>query len=268
MIDIHSHMLPHFDDGARSWEESLTMADKAVNDGITAVVCTPHYTKGSYENSREAVEKAIIEFKKQLRQKGLLLQVFPGMEVHVYNGVVDDLKSRKLITLNNTQYVLLELSPHFLPPSLNDIIWELTTEGYIPIMAHPERYGFTLRQPAVLESWVDKGVLIQITAASLKGVFGREVKRFSLNLLKHRLVHLVATDSHGLGHRNPRLSYAYQMVCEELGEDWAKKIFWEVPAKIIQGESLVPWEYVPLLQKNRKTRLGKLRAFLNRVNPL
>ncbi len=235
MIDIHAHILPHMDDGSSSWEESIKMAIYAAKDGITDMVCTPHYVSFKYDNTPDKIKKAVGIFRKLLKKKKIPLRVYPGSEVHINPSLATSIDPEAIQTINDSSYILLELPLHFVPPNLNDILWNLKSLGYTPIIAHPERYIAVLKHPDLVEDWVTMGALIQVTAASIIGAFGKKVRDISRMLLDHNLVHVIATDTHGMGNRSPKLSHVYTLIAKEYGTSFAEGLFLQTPRKIIEN---------------------------------
>jgi protein-tyrosine phosphatase len=247
MFDLHNHCLPGLDDGARDWEESLAMARIAVEDGIEGVVCTPHWARGSFENRRDGTLAAVAAFKEKLAAHKIPLEVYPGAEIRLDFDVLAAIESGEILTVNdNGRFVLIELLPEILPPKLEDVFWSLQVQGTRPIISHPERNPALLRDPARLFRWVEMGALTQVTAASLLGSFGEEVRRFTVMLLKHHMAHIIATDSHGLGVRSPRLSTGYEEAARIVGHEAALQMVRETPQRVIAGQTVVVPDPAPL----------------------
>lgn len=247
MYDLHGHYLPGLDDGARDWNEALAMARVAAEDGLRGIVCTPHWVRGCFENGRKAVLEAVGEFKARLRAEQIPLEVFPGSELRLDYELVDRVESKEILTINDTgRYVLVELPPEVLPRDLERFFWNLQVQGLTVILGHPERHPALLRDPARLVDWIGMGLLMQITAASLLGGFGKTVQGFSAQMLKHRLVHIISSDAHGIRVRTPRLSSAFLEAKRIVGEDLARRMVCDFPKRIIEGRAVTPFEPVPL----------------------
>jgi protein-tyrosine phosphatase len=247
MFDLHNHCLPGLDDGARNWEESLAMARMAVEDGIEGVVCTPHWARGSFENNRDGTLMAVAAFKAKLEAHKIPLKVYPGAEIRLDFDVSAAIASGEVLTVNdNERFVLIELLPEILPRNLENLFWDLQVQRIRTIISHPERNPALLRNPGRLHKWVEMGILTQVTAASLFGSFGEEVRQFAVMLLEHRMVHIIATDSHGLGVRSPRLSTGYEEAARIVGHEAASQMVGETPRRIIEGETVFAPDPLPL----------------------
>lgn len=237
MIDIHSHILPGLDDGARNWDEAIKLCEIARDDGIEGLVVTPHIRDGLYPNNRDT----IIEKTDELREKisgRVDIDIYCGAEVHIATDIVERIKSGTIPTLNDNGYLLLELPELVLPPRIDDLIFNLKLAGITPIIVHPERYGWIKNETESLKRFVEMGALVQITAKSLTGGFGRGALSMSKYLLKEQMVSAVASDCHSPGHRPPKLSAALKVAASIIGVEDANKLVKENPERIINGEAL------------------------------
>lgn len=247
MLDIHSHILPGLDDGAADWEQSLAMARMAVEDGIEGVVCTPHWILGRYANARPLILSALEKLRGKLAGHNIPLQLYPGAELHLDPTLPRGLRSRDLLTLNDTgRFALIEFPEELLPQNVEEFLWNLRMQKITPVIAHPERNLALRRDPARLYRLVQMGVLAQLTAASLLGHFGREVRKFSVFLLDHNLVHVLVTDAHGLTVRTPKLFQACKVIEGMKGKEVMRQMTCETPKRIIRGEPVVPAEPIPI----------------------
>ncbi|WP_151736559.1 tyrosine-protein phosphatase [Paenibacillus tengchongensis] len=217
MIDIHSHILPFVDDGAADWAAALAMAQDAHQDGITAVIATPHHANGVYLNPASRINELVPELQERLQEAGIPVQVLAGQEIRVYGDLLADLERGELLTLAGTRYILLEMPSSRVPRNMEETCHELVIQGLIPVIAHPERNSEVADDPRKLEKLIDLGAVGQVTAQSLAGVFGSKLQKLSLDLCRRNLVHVIASDAHDSGHRPFGLSEAYRVVEKELG---------------------------------------------------
>jgi protein-tyrosine phosphatase len=260
MIDLHSHILPGLDDGARDLERSLDMARASVADGVTDMVCTPHWVPGKYENTRAAILAACAELRDRLAEARIPLTLWPGAELHVDTGIPERIRSGELLTLvDGGKYVLIELPEESLPSNLEDFFWALQLDGIKPILSHVERNPVLQRDPMRLFRWVEMGILAQITAASLVQEFSEEILDFSQELIEHRLVHILVSDAHGLKRRSPKLSAARDVVASIAGESAARRMTEDIPRRILEGKFVEPDDPLPY----RSAKHG-LRAYFDR----
>jgi protein-tyrosine phosphatase len=252
MIDLHSHMLPNLDDGAKDWEQSLAMARIAVDDGITDVVCTPHWVSGRYENTRPLILDKLAECKKMLASAKIELRIHPGAELRLDITLPERIKAGELLTLNDGgKYALIELPDGSLPDHLDEFFWGLEMGRIKPILSHVERNSVIRQEPARLYRWVERGYLAQMTAASLVGSHTEEIREFAFHLLEHRLVHMLVSDSHGLHKRSPKLSEGLAAATEVIGVKAAQRMVYDIPAQVLRGESVNIPEPIPLKKKKK-----------------
>ncbi len=253
VIDLHCHILPGLDDGAEDWGQSLQMARIAAKDGISGIVCTPHYSPAFPGNHRNAVMASVEELRTRLRQAKIPLELYPGCELAIDPNLPERIESGELLTINdNRKIVLLEMPSKLIPPNLDRFFWMMQLKGFTPVLAHPERNYYLMKNPSALLDWIQAGVMVQITGASLRGYYGEEPRDFSLKLLRQRMVHLVASDSHGPATRRPLLSKARAITEAVIGAEEAHRIFCEYPVEVLHGQ--VP-EVAPAIPLEKKTSL-------------
>lgn len=197
MIDIHCHILPGIDDGAKHMEESVAMAKAAVSQGIHTIIATPHHKNGRYDNPKESIIQGVAELNKRLQNEEIPLTILPGQEIRIYGEMIGDYQKNELLTLNETSgYVFVELPTNHVPRFTGQMLFDLQVHDLTPIIVHPERNTVLLEHPNMLYEFVRNGALTQITAASLVGKFGKKVKKFSHDLIETNLTHFVASDAH------------------------------------------------------------------------
>ena len=211
IVDLHCHILPNLDDGPADLGEALRMARMAVRDGITDVVATPHTSNGVYSNKAKDVLRAVKVFRQALVRERIPLQIHSGSEVHIHVELIRNLQSMNTLTFGDgKKYVLLELSQFNLPLMTDLLINELRCAGITPVIAHPERNQVLSSDPGRLARWIKGGAIAQLTAGSLTGELGKRVQKTAEYMVKHKLVHLIASDGHNDGARSPILSKGYK----------------------------------------------------------
>lgn len=242
MIDIHAHILPGLDDGARDLETALQMARVAAADGIKKVIATPHVITGTYENSRSEILAAVNSFNQELRQQQIALEVLPGAEYRLEANLPQRLRSGEVLTLNeHTPYLLVELPAAVLPPDFERVMYEIQLQGVIPIIAHPERNHVIMEKPSILQELTARGILAQITATSVTGDFGSKIRQASFRLIKQGSVQILASDAHHHeGRRSPQLSAARAEIKKQAGDAYAYGLTAGNPSRIITGLDLEP----------------------------
>lgn len=235
MIDIHHHLLFGLDDGSTSLELSVKMAEMASADGITHVVCTPH------ANSRYAFQPDVNQERMQQIQDavGSKITLGLGCDFHLsYDNIEDALKNRTRYSINGKQYLLVEFDDLMIPTSIADAFYELTVAGMIPIITHPERNLVIQKHPERMKEWLREGCLVQVTAASLNGRFGRTAQSLAMQFLEKDWVNFLATDAHNIESRPPKLSEAYQIVAKRFGAETAERLCVTNPKAVFFGEEL------------------------------
>jgi protein-tyrosine phosphatase len=246
LIDLHSHLLPGIDDGSKDLAMSLAMARMASADGISTIACTPHILPGVYNNNGLAIRKAVARLAQSINEAGIPISLVTGADVHIAPDLDVQLKDGRALTLNNSRYFLLEPPHHVLPPRLDDLIFGLQAAGYVPILTHPERLSWLEGHYDLIGRLVSSSVLMQITAGSVMGRFGRRPCYWAERMLDEGLCHLLATDAHNTEQRVPRLAEARDVVAQRLGDDEAINLVLRRPQGILNNVS--PAELPPLPQ--------------------
>lgn len=236
MVDIHCHLLPGLDDGAKDLEEALAMARMAVEDGISTIIATPHQLGSYRENQGDTIREAVRHFQGHLDSQGIPLTVRPGADIRIEEQLVSGLVTGSLVTLaDQGQHVLLEL-PHELYMPLEPVLHQLRQHQFVGILSHPERNRGILNTPDVIAPLVNTGCLMQITAGSLLGSMGRPCQLLSEQLLREGLVHFVATDAHGSVRRRPRLAQAYHRITQLVDRETAQELCVHNPGRVLTGQ--------------------------------
>jgi len=249
LIDLHCHILPGVDDGAKSLEESLLMARRAVEDGIHTIVATPHTLNGIYINSAREVTPKVASLQETLSKKHIKLQLYVGADVHLCPHMLELIESGDAGTINNARkYILLEFPSQVVPPKVKDEIFSLKLNGITPIISHLERNPVIQHNIDILYEFIRMGALCQVTAMSITGDFGGIAMQCAERLLRHRMVHVIASDAHSSKSRPPVLSQAVEAAAEILENyDDAERMVTEVPAAILSGN--MPEIPEPILAK-------------------
>lgn len=240
MIDIHCHILPGLDDGAETLDVSIAMAEMAVADGVTHIVCTPHITPGVYHNTAPAIAAQVAQLQAELDRRGIALRLAPGADIHVSPNLVADLDSGTAPTLAGSRAMLFEPPHHVLPPHMDKAVARLIAAGYIPVITHPERLSWIENRYDLVVAFSDMGAPLQITAGSITGAFGKRPQYWAERMLDEGRVDIVASDAHNTRARSPRLSHARDLAAARLGETEAENLVLWRPAALLNGESLPP----------------------------
>ena len=238
MIDIHCHILPGIDDGARNWETTLEMCRLARQDGVTHIVATPH---ANYEYPYDrAAHLALLD---ELRARAPELSFSLGCDFHLsYDNVADAKQNPDRYAIGETRYLLVELS-EYSTFNVAQTLYELQAAGLLPILTHPERNPLVVSKPELLDEWASAGCLFQITANSLTGFWGKRAQQFCVEMLRKRLVHFIASDAHGVKNRPPMLSAARDAAAKIVGAAEAEKLVAANPGAVVSGRLLhSSWE--------------------------
>jgi len=218
MIDIHCHILPGVDDGPSSVAESLAMAKQAIADGIHTIVATPHTLNEVYTNPASEVDNHVARLREIFSKDRLELDLCPGSDAFICVRMAERVLAGEIATINNSgRYVLVEFPVQVIPSGSKDELFHLKLKGITPVITHPERNSAFLHQPEILYDLVAMGCLLQITAMSITGGFGKEPMVFAHRLLDLRLAHVIATDAHSPEGRPPILSPALEAAAHVMG---------------------------------------------------
>jgi protein-tyrosine phosphatase len=235
MVDVHCHILGGLDDGARTSEESLAMAEMAAADGITHVVATPH-ANSEYRFDFAAVRAAAARLQERIGDK---LRIATGCDFHLSPENITKLRNGAApFCINQKDYLLVEFNDFAVPPAMDHTLYEIQLAGIRPIITHPERNPILRSQPQRLEQWIRNGCYGQVTGGSLTGTFGSNSQQTSMNWIARGLVHFVASDAHNLTTRPHQLRAAYEVVQSEFGRAKAQALFVENPLAAFEGRGL------------------------------
>ena len=237
-VDLHCHILPALDDGAKDMEKTKEMLKIAYEEGIREIITTPHFFASKKSASIERITMTIAEVERQMEQWGFQIKLYPGNEIYYRSEVPDLLEEGKIATLAGSRYVLVEFDPMTEYSYLRDGILKLDSYGYIPILAHTERYECLWKKKEKLQRVKDHGGLIQVNASSFQGGLFDEMAKRARYLMKNELLDFVGTDAHSTGKRSPRMKETASYLYKKLGEKKADKILVENPRAVIEDRSI------------------------------
>jgi protein-tyrosine phosphatase len=250
LFDLHNHLLPGVDDGAKDWDMAMAMARMAHADGIRGMVFTPHNSAWWNGYFQDKIAPLAREFAVRLADAGIEMAVGAGCEIYVDLDILKRLDDGRAAPLNGTRYLLVELPFTSWPLYAEQVVFELQTAGYNVILAHPERYTAVMEKPYLMQGMAERGVIAQVTSSSLEGKFGARAQKTAMLLLENHWAHYIATDAHELTNRTPTLRTAYEILKANFGEAQATQMCVTIPRKIFYDEDVVlespqTWESQP-----------------------
>jgi protein-tyrosine phosphatase len=240
MIDIHHHLLWGMDDGASTLEASVAMAKMAAADGITHIVCSPH-SNGQYFYDPPIIGAKIAELQERLDRDSIGVKLGRGCDFHMsYENIQEAKVDPTKFSINGLGYLLVEVPDYGLPRRLPEIFYQLQLAGLTPILTHPERNPTLQNDQDRIAEWLQRGVLLQVTAGSVLGRMGKHAERMAHELLENRWVHFLATDAHNTTSRAPKMREALELVATKYGPDYAHLLCVSNPLAVFMGKPMPP----------------------------
>ena len=236
MIDFHSHILPGIDDGSRNLEQSIAMVNEAKEAGFTKIISTSHYM----ENYYECKERDRRQLLKKVQENVQGIELILGNEIYITNNIIELLQNGQASSINGTKYVLFEF-PLITTRPMNDkeVIYRLVENGYIPIIAHPERYPFIQENPDYLFELEEMGALFQANYGSIIGMYGLKAKKTLKILLKNNLISFLGSDVH----RPEQVYNKMPKIIKKLKKIISNEEFEEFtqinPEKVLKNENII-----------------------------
>jgi protein-tyrosine phosphatase len=234
MIDLHSHILPGLDDGASSLNQAIEMAKIAVESGIRCMAVTPHCV----DDRRISIRDALALLRDSLAEAAVPLVLYPGMEIFGTESTATLLLAKKLLTINNSRYPLIEFSFTGSGEQETYILESVINAGYVPIVAHPERYKYVQENPILLNTWKSLGCLFQINQGSFLGHFGEHARFIAYEMTARGFSSVVASDAHSTQHRIPWLRDVRTILEREISPDAARVLLRQNPLRILKNEEI------------------------------
>ncbi len=270
MIDLHTHILPGLDDGARDLQEAVQMAEISWENGVQKVVATPHVFRGSIDlpDWRTAQEK-----KKQvdeaLKSRGIGLEILLGAEVHLSHDLLDRIREyRPQLVLNKSSYLFVEFPSDHIFSGIKRVFFDLMTEGISPIITHPERNSVLQRNPEILFQYSKMGILCQANSGSFLGIYGSRVRDAVNYFLEMNMIHFLASDCHSTRTLSPNLFKAASHIRERYGDRIVNALVEDNPKAVLENRNI---PYLPEAKnpRDRKKSLKiKVPSFLrSKKNP-
>lgn len=234
MIDIHTHLLFGVDDGPKELEESVQMLSGAAEQGISAIILTPHYRHGMFPYNKEKIKEHYEALLPYAREIGIC--IYLGCEYHVNSRITEALGSGRVMSLAGSSYVLTEYEYESEYEYIERMTQQLISHGYVPVIAHVERYRCLVKNPDYVEQLRNLGAWIQVNADAVLGLDGGAGKRFCKRLLKNGWVNVIASDSHGMQRRGCHMEKCREYLMKKYDERYVEKLFCGNPGKILEAE--------------------------------
>lgn len=254
MIDIHCHILPGVDDGAKTLADSMAMAKEAVAEGIHTIIATPHHRNGMFENKKSNVIQQVNKLNTYLEKENIPLHLLSGQEVRIYGEMIEDYNNEEILPLvGDSSYVLIEFPANSIPHYADQLLFDMQMNGLHPIIVHPERNAAFIQRPERLYQLVKNGAATQITSGSLVGYFGKNIQTFTRQLIEANLTHLIASDAHNVTTRNFKMKEAFAFLADEYGDE-AVYYFTENAELLVEGSYIM---------KNRPEKVKKIKRLFH-----
>ena len=265
MIDIHSHILPGLDDGAKSLDDTLGIVRQLSKAGFKTLLATPHVLEGKDYLSPEEILATTEQVHRQVAEAGIPVEILPGAENYIFPDLANYMREGKLMTLGNTgKYLLVELPMLEIPHYADKVFFELQLLGVTPVLAHPERNKGLIDQPARLVEWAKKGVLFQLNFRSLRGRYGPKSQELAEMMLRSDLIHFLGSDAHRLSQRDLTYVEALQSVEEIVGEERFREVTLKNPQEVLWGKVLLREREYVLKEPIRTKKMRKLWSLFRR----
>ena len=249
MVDIHSHVIPGIDDGAKDEDMAVRMLKIAEKGGTKKLVVTPHFMRGRFDYEYDEVTEEVEKLRSLAKDNNVDIEIYQGQEIYYSDRIVSYYNRGMIGTINGTRYMLIELPMlEFNLDQVIDNLYELQLKGITPIIAHPERYRPFIKKPSMINKLIKEGCLFQLNAGSITGEFGKDVKKTAENYLMNRLYNFVGSDGHRDDKRNTDLTQFLNIIEKEDLE-----LFKDSSEAMLNNEEV---EFVGNTIKERKKILG------------
>lgn len=246
-VDLHTHLIPALDDGPPDLATAVAIVRAAAATGTGVMVATSHSAEVLQSGAgRDGLQTMLDAVRDAVGAAGITVTLLLGTEIFLEPDTPARLQSGAVASLNGSRYVLVELPFQSIPMYLDATLFALQAAGFVPVIAHPERNVLVQREPQRLAAWVERGALIQISAASVLGGFGRAAGQVARLAVAHHLCHAVASDAHDPRSRPPQLDTVDAALREEFGPATARRLLDEQPRAIVEDRPLTPPEPLPL----------------------
>lgn len=249
IVDIHAHILPRLDDGAENMDMALSMVEIAVESGVGTIVATPHCNqRGSFENyASAAITESLERLRRKASDEGLPIEILSGMEVYGTSDVCRLLSEKKLLTINDSRYLLIEFGFHSDVSHMSRILYNVMDTGLVPVVAHPERYVAIQNNLGAAADWYDDGIVLQINKGSFFGRFGRDAYYAAHELTANGFAGCVASDAHRNDMRTTDMTNISSYLGSVFSEEMSDLLLIDNPMRIVKDMPLIKADSSQLL---------------------
>lgn len=234
--DIHSHVLPGVDDGARDMSMSIEMIRHAYEQGIRRIIVTPHHKPMHHNVNRAKMQRLIVALQEQMQKENVEIELYTGNELYYREELVECLEKREAVTLADSRYVLIEFLPQDRWEYIRDGVNTMLMAGYRPVLAHVERYREVCKDMERISRLREMGGYLQVNAAGIMGKYGIGIKHTTRKLLKYRMVDFLATDAHNATTRTTDMAECAAYIGKKYGEEYLRVLVEKNPSCIIRDD--------------------------------
>lgn len=235
LFDLHIHVLPGLDDGAGSLMEAVAMLEWAAQSGVRTMVATPHANqRGRFENYLSPqMSRSMEQLQREIHRRGIPIQLLAGMEIYASEDLVERIQQGQLCSMAGSAYYMVEFSPLCPREDVEMLLRQMLRHGFLPLIAHPERYQCVQRNPEVVRIWRGLGCAVQLETGSLLGQFGQNAHRAARWMLDRGQVDVFGSDAHGQKRKTPSMQELWQYLEREVGTPKAKQLLVEQPHRLL-----------------------------------
>lgn len=237
-FDLHSHMLAGVDDGAKTPEEMYAMLEAAYEDGTRALCLTPHYSPYLFGETYEKSKSAFALLSAYVAQKHPDMRLFLGHELGYHHGSLEALEDGRCRTLAGGRYLLVDFPESVDFFEIQGAMDRLQGSGYLPVLAHTERYRCLAKHLDWVEEFVNRGGVVQVNASSVAGAWGKHAQKQWKKLFKRGLIHVISTDAHNLTSRPPQMSVCMDFLAKHCSAAGIRELTWDNACRIVNNERL------------------------------
>ncbi|MEG6585044.1 tyrosine-protein phosphatase [Dendrosporobacter sp. 1207_IL3150] len=258
MYDMHIHIIPEIDDGAKDLETTIAMLKIAAQNGTTKIVATPHVIEGNWLPDWDTILAGCKKVKNAADELGIKMDIYPGGEVAMHMDILEHIKGPGPYCINGGRYLLVELPAAEVPDYAEDFFFILQTRGITPIIAHPERHPILAKDPNKLADWINKGILTQMNFSSLIGKMGERAMKTAELFIANNMIYIAGSDAHSTRTRNPDMTQGISRLQSLIGSERTNNIINVNPKAIVDNQDVFINEIAKVQMKDKSNLLNKI----------